>query len=806
MKIAKFPDNERARINALERYGILDTPPDAVFDSITQATANACEMPVALISLIDRNRQWFKSCVGLDVNETTRDVAFCAHAINNPTQLLEVEDATKDPRFSENPLVTGEPGIRFYAGMPLVTPDGLALGSLCIIDFKPRRLSASQRNTIKNLSNAIIALFEERRHSPVAAINNAIEETLKTGLLVIDPKVEGNPIIYCNRGFETITGYNKSEIIGNNWRFLQGPESDPAPFDAVQLAIQEEQECVVTVHALRKNGSLFWNEVSLSPIRDACGNLTHFLEIHSDITDRRIAEDAVQESHDLLEQRVTHRTAELEESEERYRELFENASDLIQCVSPDGKFIYVNPAWIKTLGYEESDLDSINIFDIIHEDSKPHCSEIFQEVMSAGKADNIEATFVTKDGKSISVVGNATCQFKNNKPYATRAIFHDVTAFKTAEDSLRKAKEVAERATEMKSKFLAAASHDLRQPLQAVGLYVSALSEMAQGDDQQTVCNKIRHTLGSVRELLDALLDVSKLETGSVTPNIQEFPVQEILNRLAIDNEPEATRKGLEFTSKNSNCVVRSDPALLRRILDNFVGNAIRYTDRGSVTVECLTTEDRLRIQVKDTGTGIPSDAFESIFDDFVQLDNPMRERNEGVGMGLSIVKHIARLLGHRLNVESTVGKGSTFSIEVPIVSHAHSEAKESGSVDLSSASGQPLVVLFVDDDDRIIDATQLRMSSLDAQVHFATSAEAAIGLVEEGLRPNILITDYHLAKLNGLELIRHVRSISSSQMSAVLLTGNNLIVQGEIDRHHDCTILHKPIDEAKLLSIIQNV
>ena len=141
MKIANLPDNEGERIIALERYGIMDTPPDAVFDCITQATANACGTPVALISLLDANRQWFKSCIGLDVSETPRDVAFCSHAINNPAQLLEIEDATKDDRFHDNPLVTGDPKIRFYAGKPLVTPDGFPLGSLCVIDFEPRKLN-----------------------------------------------------------------------------------------------------------------------------------------------------------------------------------------------------------------------------------------------------------------------------------------------------------------------------------------------------------------------------------------------------------------------------------------------------------------------------------------------------------------------------------------------------------------------------------------------------------------------------------------------------------------------------------------
>lgn len=174
MKTARTPHNESERLKALEHYGIPDTPPDAILDSITQATANLCKTKVALISLVDSSRQWFKSCVGMSVKETSRNLAFCSHAILQPTELMEVEDRRLDERFVDIPLVTGDPRIRFYAGKPLITADNYALGTLCVIDHKPRQLSNAQRDGISHLAQITVGLLDERQRLRTAAIEQAI--------------------------------------------------------------------------------------------------------------------------------------------------------------------------------------------------------------------------------------------------------------------------------------------------------------------------------------------------------------------------------------------------------------------------------------------------------------------------------------------------------------------------------------------------------------------------------------------------------------------------------------------------------
>ena len=293
MKIATPSSDEPARLEALKRYGILDTPSDDVIDGITQVAADLCETPIALISLIDPNRQWFKSCTGLSSKETSRDIAFCAHAIKSPDALMEVEDASLDERFRDNPLVTGEPNIRFYAGKPLVTPDGFALGTLCVIDNKPRTLTTTQRNGLIRLSKVLTDLFNERYHSRLSAIDYVVQQSIMHGLLITDPAQPDNPITYVNKALERMTGYSSEDILGKNCRVLQGENTDPESVKLIREAIAESKPVTVTMKNYRKDGSEFWNEFTLSPVQDSAGKTVNFVGVQQDVSHRFQGNDDV---------------------------------------------------------------------------------------------------------------------------------------------------------------------------------------------------------------------------------------------------------------------------------------------------------------------------------------------------------------------------------------------------------------------------------------------------------------------------------------------------------------------------------
>jgi len=293
---APLAENEAARITALRKYAILDTSDEPAFDRITRLAARFLGTPITLLTLVDEDRQWFKSTYGFEPRETAREVSFCAHAILS-NEVMVVPDATADRRFADNVLVTGDPRIRFYAGAPLRTPDGLNLGTLCAIDTVPRQFSLEERQVLADLAALAmdelqlrIAFREKSQH--MAAIDN-----LRAGVLVTDPLAPDDPIIFCNPGFSHMTGYSPEEIMGRNCRFLQGPETDPAMVAEIRKAIEERRLFQGIIRNRRKNGEVFWNDLLITPVFDADGELISFVGLQRDVTPMKTAQDALAASY-----------------------------------------------------------------------------------------------------------------------------------------------------------------------------------------------------------------------------------------------------------------------------------------------------------------------------------------------------------------------------------------------------------------------------------------------------------------------------------------------------------------------------
>ncbi|MBD1915017.1 MULTISPECIES: response regulator [Cyanophyceae] len=316
MQPAIPPSNEACRLQALYDYHILDTPPTEGFDNLTRLAAMVCEVPIALVSLIDQQRQWFKACVGyVALFETTRDVAFCAHAILQPG-LMEVPNALEDERFFDNPLVIGKSHLRFYAGMPLITADGYALGTLCVIDHVPRTLTPLQRQALEMLATQVVAQLDLHRQieqiQQAALERQRLEETLRlqeraiaassNGIIITDARQPNNPVIYVNPAFERITSYTEAEALGRNCRFLQGGKKDQPSLKTLRQALTHGQSCTVEVINCRKDGQQYWNQLSISPIYDSQGQLTHFIGIQTDISDRKNAEAQLYQNLQDLDQ------------------------------------------------------------------------------------------------------------------------------------------------------------------------------------------------------------------------------------------------------------------------------------------------------------------------------------------------------------------------------------------------------------------------------------------------------------------------------------------------------------------------
>lgn len=296
---------------------------------------------------------------------------------------------------------------------------------------------------------------------------------------------------------------------------------------------------------------------------------------------------------------------------------------------------------------------------------------------------------------------------------------------KLATAELQSQKERAEQANRVKTQFLAAASHDLRQPLQAMGLFVDALRMRIDDGGTLQLIDRIERALEALGELLEALLDISKLDAGVVTPDIQRFPVTRVLDRLRETFSEDAARRRLRLSIHATDAWCQSDPVLLERIVSNLVSNALRYTAQGRVVVGCRRNHQALRIEVWDSGSGIPEQKQEEIFHEFVQLENPARTRDRGLGLGLAIVRRLCGLLGHQVTLHSQVGRGSVFAVSVPLSPAAHFRFPEKVAVaDDGTLSGVRIVV--IDDDPQILEAMREFLSAVGAIPILEASYNAA--------------------------------------------------------------------------------
>ncbi len=370
---------------------------------------------------------------------------------------------------------------------------------------------------------------------------------------------------------------------------------------------------------------------------------------------------------------------------------------------------------------------------------------------------------------------------------------------------LQRQKEIAERANLAKSTFLAAASHDLRQPVHALGLFVGALRSLAVAEDAASLIDQIESSVNAMDGLFGALLDVSRLDAGVVAVDRRALVIQSILARACGDCAPQAEAKGVRLDCVGSSALVDSDPVLLERIVRNLVSNAVRYTERGRVLVGCRRARGALVVQVWDTGVGIAAGERERIFQEYYQIGNPERDRAKGLGLGLAIVRRLAVLLGAELTLRSEQGKGSCFAIAVPLATGPASPLDPVEHPLARAAAGRLVVV--VDDEAPIREGMAKLLASWGYDVVAEGSGDEAIArLAALPTRPDLFVCDYRLRGAeNGLDLIERLRGEYNAAIAAILLTGDTAPDLLSAARARDLIVLHKPAPLGKLRAAIAN-
>lgn len=362
-------------------------------------------------------------------------------------------------------------------------------------------------------------------------------------------------------------------------------------------------------------------------------------------------------------------------------------------------------------------------------------------------------------------------------------------------------------ANQAKTRFLAAASHDLRQPMHALGMFISQLRDMISFPEARKIVDHAEQSVAAMESLLNSLLDISKLDAGILTPKLEDFPVAMLLNRMDNSFGPSSREKGLRFHVMPCSAWVKSDPVLLERILMNLTSNAMRYTERGGIVIGCRRRGEKLRIEVWDSGIGIPEDKRHEIFQEFFQLANPERDRIKGLGLGLAIVDRLARLLDHRLDVSSTPGKGSVFAIEVPCAKISPT-ADSSSNMQAATDSLDNVFVLVVDDEAMVRESMRGLLASWGCHVVAAGSGEEALARLSEHDRmPDLIISDYRLpGNETGIDAIKRIQASMPETIPAFLISGDTAPERLAEANSGGYNLLHKPVQPAKLRALMNRV
>ena len=374
-------------------------------------------------------------------------------------------------------------------------------------------------------------------------------------------------------------------------------------------------------------------------------------------------------------------------------------------------------------------------------------------------------------------------------------------------EQMAELKDVAEQANAAKSRFLASASHDLRQPLHALGLFLGELRERIDDPEMRDrLMQRMSSSIEAMTELFNSLLDISRFDAGAVQPDLRNFPVSQLQSDLELEYAGRAVAKGLTLRCVPCNSVIRSDPLLLRRIVRNLIENAIRYTQSGGIVIGCRREGAFIKLQVCDTGIGIAGQQQDKIFQEFYQLNNPERDHRKGLGLGLAMVKQLANLLGHEMTLQSTPGRGSLFSLRIACAETATDEhISEIESVTFSD-SLESACILIVDDEDSVRESTRGLLEAWGCTVLTASTIDEALTeIARSPCTPDIMVTDFRLRNhVSGVQVIYQVRMNSDRYLPAIMITGDT--TGEETARLHgsDITLLHKPVSPGRLGTLLR--
>jgi PAS domain S-box-containing protein len=759
VKAPARPANETARLRALRSYSALDSARDEAFDALVRVASSVCQAPIALVSLVDDERQWFLASLGLgDVTETPRDVSFCGHAILQP-ELMVVEDATQDARFADNPLVLGAPHIRFYAGQPLVDKDGFALGTLCVIDPKPRTLTPRQASVLQELSRAMVRLLEARRVGEALTVAELEAKGARADLAVVlhaVPSMVGywdqrHVNGFANAAYELCFGEPSHSLRGRHMREVLGEPLYELNRPHLERALLGEPQRFER-ETVDPTGRRRYTSVVYSPdVRD--GKVHGVVATGTDVTELR---EALLTSQD--------RTALLELAEEL-------AAFGHWRIEVGNDEIYWSPQVYRLHGVPPSDKGP-SVAEAVawyHPDDRARVTRIMERAFETGEPVEYELRVVRADGETrlVHIKARIERDPSSGRTSAIVGVIHDITEREALRERMVRQERLVTTGT-----LAQGVGHEINNPLTYVSANIDfALAELR--DMELSAVSPTRREERTLREVIE-VLEEARTGAGRIASIVRE------LRSFARENaEPRPTDVRAVITMSQNVAahqlraratitqevgpvpLVIADESRLSQVLVNLLVNAAQAFPTGDpannrVVVRALRLDTgAVAIEVEDNGPGIGRDVLPRIFDPFFTTKGV----GSGTGLGLAISLSIVTSLGGSLTCATVPGRGTTFRVTLRAAEEAEAALPDAAQLSVAPA---PLGarVLVVDDDEAVLRAVT-RLLGPEQQVRSVSDAREALALIELGAPFDVVFCDLMMPNLDGRQLFERVRELA---------------------------------------------
>lgn len=782
--------------------------PDADFDRFAEIAAEHFGVPIAMVSLIEKDRLRLKACIGMAIDDAPDELIFCEHALSDgPGTLMVVEDAVQDSRFAATPLVVGAPGVRFYSGTPLTAADGQPVGVLCIIDTKPRcRPGSADLRFLQTLGKLVVdqlelsrarAELEEQRR--LMGIAEAMAGVGHWRFDVATQRVTGSDEVFRIFGLPVDTNVPDFSKIMSLYH-----EDDRAMLiKAIDRSIATGEGYEFTLRIQRPDGKTRHTLTKAECARDANGQVISIFGLFQDITDQHLAALA------------------LTESEHRYRLLASNVSDVISVYGVDGRFRYMSPSVEELLGYRPEDLVGHSPFEYILPEDHAHVAQAFAAHAVQGDRMTIEYRVRAKDGRVRWL--EAKPRFHRNAEGHIIEIsdsVRDVTERHEREAALRQARADAEAAARAKSTFLANMSHEIRTPMNGVIGFTDLLLAEPLTVTQREKVQMIADSGAAMMRLLNDILDLSKIEVGQMMIGCHALDIRQLLQNCATLMKPLVDQKGLTIMTAVADRVpqtILGDDLRLRQVILNLIGNAVKFTDEGAIMVAVSLgvdgDQDMIEVAVTDTGIGIARDHQQAIFAEFVQADETTARRYGGSGLGLAISAELVRLMAGTITLDSTPNVGTTVRFCIPLLIGRDADVPACSVPDAGASIARPSGAnrLLVAEDhpvnQQLIRAMLAKLGIIpDIVVDGAAATQRVLAAAAAGAPYDLVLMDIQMPVCDGLEATCAIRAngIDAATLPIVALTAN--AYAADVDQCLAAGMqdhLPKPVTMASLSAIV---